>query len=54
MAACGGGAFILFTKAKGKKKSKAEYKDPDADYNEAADDGLPELPDDVDEIINND
>ncbi len=45
----GGGAYMYFSKMKG-KKTKQEYTDPDADYNEEEDDYLNSLSDDVDEI----
>ena len=50
----GAGAYVYFTKIKGAKKPQNEYTDPDADYNEDEDNLLDNIPDDVDEIIQED
>jgi len=50
----GAGAYVYFTKIKGAKKPQNEYADPDADYNEDEENLLDNIPDDVDEIIQED
>ena len=50
----GAGAYVYFTKIKGAKKPQKEYADPDADYNEDEENLLDNIPDDVDEIVQED
>ena len=50
----GAGAYVYFTKIKGAKKPQKEYADPDADYNEDEENLLDNIPDDMDEIIQED
>ena len=50
----GAGAYVYFTKIKGAKKPQNEYTDPDADYNEDEENLLDNIPEDVNEIIQED
>ena len=50
----GAGGFIYFKKFKGRKSKASSDEDPDADYNEAEEDYIEGLADEVDEIMSED